>query len=412
MKNVLQLPIRIHQAIALRHPAAGLWYVCRALDTNGTGRVNLFAEQWQLLKVSKSTIYRWLREGHALGLFRNYWWEGERLSISLGALSKACLKSGMKSWGAAAVVSLGEMIGNLRSLASAISVHDLQEKSRFAAKTALNGLERKFFKIPTATEILNLTSQNMASGVVPGLIHNGAGKVFVGRSFIPFGVSQERVCEDLNAEETSCGVCPRTLRNHLKYQGIERRQLVQAKPEYRVIGNAIAFGAAGDLIHLEETNGNTSAKRPGGHWLNPERFFRYLGADWLYRCNLYALAHELSSMKYSRRKYKKLLKEPGAIAMLPVENLKPQPVENSASLQTPQTPLRAKSLRALAAGGAPGNQIKEEKNDNSYTEQLSADNEEDRRIEARENCMQIVRELKAKRQQERWQKLAGLEVSL
>lgn len=392
MKNALQLPIRIHKAIALRHPAAGLWYVCRALDTKGTGRVNLFAEQWQLLKVSKSTIYRWLREGHALGLFRNYWWEGDRLSISLGAIAKACLKSGMKSWGTAAVVSLGDIIGNLRSLASAICVQDLQEKSRFTAKTALNKLERRIVKIPTATETLNLTSQNTARGVVPGLVHVGADKIFVGRSFVPFGVSQERVCEDLNAEETSCGVCPRTLRNHLKRQGIERRQLVQSKPEYRKIGSAIAFGAVGDVIHLEEFNGNTSAKRPGGHLLKPERFFRYLGADWLYRCNLYALAHELSSMKRSRHNYKKLR----AIALA-------SPVENSALVQTPQTPQIQSMPTARPAGAAGAAGIKEEKNDNPYVEPIPADNQ----VNWLEICMQQVREFKAKRQQERREKLTN-----
>lgn len=395
MENTLQTPIRIHRAIALRHPAAGLWYVCRALDTKGSGRVNLFAEQWQLLKVSKSTIYRWLREGHALGLFRSYWWEGERLSVSLGALSKACLKSGMKSWGVSAFVSLGDIIdGSLRSLTSAISIQDLQEKSRFAAKAALNSLERQFFKIPTAAETLNLTSQNMASGVVPGLIHVGADKVFVGRSFIPFGVSQGRVCEDLNAEETSCGICPRTLRNHLKRQGVERRQLVQAKPEYRTIGSAIAFGAVGDRIQLEEANGKSSAKRPGGHLLEPERFFKYFGADWLYRCNLYALAHELSSMKFSRRNYKKLRAKEDAALL---------PVENSAVPQNPQTPIRSECPDALAKGGAPGNQIKEEKNDNSYIEGASADNQ----VNWREICMQQVREFMAKRQRERWEKLAN-----
>ena len=392
-KNLFTAPIRIHRAIALRHPAAGLWYVCRALDTKGTGRINLFAEQWQLLKVSKSTIYRWLREGHALGLFRNYWWEGERLSISLGALAKACLKSGMKSWGTAAVVCLGDIIeGNLRSLASALTVQDLQEKSRFAAKTQLNKLERRIVKIPTAAETLNLTSQNTARGVVPGLIHVGADKVFVGRSFVPFGVSQERVCEDLNAEETSCGVCPRTLRNHLKRQGIERRQLVQAKPEYRKIAQAIAFGAAGDAIHLEEFNGKTSAKRPEGHLLKPERFFRYLGADWLYRCNLYALAHELSSCKRSRHNYKKL----SAIALA-------LPVENSALVQTPQTPQIQEMPTACPVGAAGAAGIKEEKNDNPYVEQVSANNE----VDQRESCMQKVREFKAKKQLERWQKLAN-----
>lgn len=397
MKNALQLPIRIHKAIALRHAAAGLWYVCRALDTKGTGRVNLFAEQWQLLKVSKSTIYRWLREGHALGLFRNYWWEGERLSVSLGALSKACLKSGMKSWGTAAVVCLGDILeGKLRSLTSAFSIQDLQEKSRFAAKTALNELERRIVKIPTVTETLNLTSQITARGVVPGLVHVGADKIFVGRSFVPFGVSQERVCEDLNAEETSCGVCPRTLRNHLKRQGIERRQLVQSKPEYRKIGSAIAFGAAGDVIHLDEFNGNTSAKRPGGHFLKSERFFRYLGADWLYRCNLYALAHELSSMKLSRYKYKKLQAEPRAIALA-------SPVENSALVQIPQTPQIQSMPTARPAGAAGADGIKEEKNDNPYVEPVSANNE----VDWREICMQKVRDFKLKKQLERWQKLAS-----
>lgn len=392
--NLKTTPVKIHRAIALRHPSAGLWYVCRALDTKGTGRINLFAEHWQILKVSKSTIYRWLREGLALGLFRNYWWEGERLSVSLGALSKACLKSGMKSWGTAAVVCLGDIIeGNLRSLASALTVQDLQEKSRFAAKSALNKLERRIVKIPTAAETLNLTSQNTARGVVPGLVHVGADKIFVGRSFVPFGVSQERVCEDLNAEETSCGVCPRTLRNHLKRQGIERRQLVQSKPEYRKIGSAIAFGAAGDVIHLEEFNGNTSAKRPGGHLLKPERFFRYLGADWLYRCNLYALAHELSSCKRSRHNYKKL----SAIAIAAL------PVENSALVQTPQTPQIQSMPTARPAGAAGAGGIKEEKNDNPYVEQVSANNE----VDWREICMQKVREFKAKIQQERWNKLAN-----
>ena len=152
--------------------------------------------------------------------------------------------------------------------------------------------------------------------------------------------SQERVCEDLNAEETSCGVCPRTLRNHLKRQGIERRQLVQSKPEYRKIAQAIAFGAVGDAIHLEEFNGKTSAKRLGGHLLKPERFFRYLGADWLYRCNLYALAHELTSCKRSRHNYKKLR----AIALA-------SPVEDSALVQTPQTPQIKDNAPACPVGG-------------------------------------------------------------
>lgn len=315
--------VRIHKSIALLHPAANLWYLCRAADPEGRGRVELSASEWQLLGVSRPTIYRWLREGWALGLFRNYWWEGgDRLTVSLAGLKKACLRSGMESWGPTATVSLGDILGGRRrAIASAIQTQDLQERSRYAARHALNKLERKHFKIPSVAE-LNLSSPKMDCGEVPGLVHAGSEKIFVGRSFLPFGVSQERICEELNAEARSCGVTTRTLRNHLKRLSVDRRQVVQAKPEYREIGAALRWDAQGhrakgdadiwferegDHIRLREPNGKSSARREGGHRLKPDRLFRYFGADWIYRCNLYGLAYELTSMKRSRAEYKRRL---------------------------------------------------------------------------------------------------------
>lgn len=371
-KNLLDQPVRIHKSLLLRHPAVKLWYLCRAADPQGRGRVELTTEQLALLKVSKSTLYRWLREGREIGIFRISEFRPDgSLYVSMGGLPKACEQSGIQSWGAVTTVPLREILeGFRRALASAIQSQDLQEKSRYVAGHSLNALERRCFKIPTTDTILNQTSPKLACGVVPGLIKVGADKIFVGRSFIPFGASQERICAELNAEPTSCGVCPRTLRNHLKRLGIERRQLVQAKPEYKeattamrwgstgykVKGGDIYFQREGESLRLHEPNGKSSARRPGGHLLKPERFFRYFGTDWIYRCNLYALDIELTSMKRSRHEYKKMMRR---------KHTPFEPVENSALDNSPQTPLLELMPADRAAGASAGNQNKEEKNDNA-----------------------------------------------
>lgn len=313
--QILSQQIRIHKSILLRHPAAKLWYLCRAVDIQSRGRALLTAEELALLKVSKSTIYRWLQQGKDLGFFRIYEFRPDSsLYVSLGGLKKACRQSGMKSWGPVTTVPLREVLeGFLRPIASGIQTQDLQEKSHYAATNSIPVPERRRCLVPTANQVLgNLTSPHMNCGVLPGLLKRGADKIFVGRSFIPFGVSQAGICAELNAEVTSCGICPRTLRNHLKRLGIERRQLVQTKPEYRTINQAIQHGAAPDGIRLFETNGKSSAKRPGGHILKPERLFQYFGTDWIYRCNLYDLGYDLTSMKRSRREYQRMLRQSSA----------------------------------------------------------------------------------------------------
>ena len=43
-----------------------------------------------------------------------------------------------------------------------------------------------------------------------------------------------------------------------------------------------------------------------GNSLHPEcdRFFSYYGKVWIYRCNLYALTHELKAMRVARKYYR------------------------------------------------------------------------------------------------------------
>lgn len=380
------LYVRVHQSLLVLHPCSKLWYFCRGLDRHGEGKIVLAPQQIERLKESKSTIYRWLREGRELGLFTCYWWCGNTLKVILGGLIKACIKSQVKNWGTAAVVPLEELLeGNgRRKIAIAIATQDLQERSRYAAKSQLNSLERRCFDVPTVDQLLNPpTSQKLDGGGTRGVVHLGNSRLFVGRSFIPFGVSQSRVCEVLNSQPTSCGVSRWTLRRQLEKLDVTKRQITQAKPEYKELSNVIELGAASwmcksdadvsfryvdtGVILLNEPNGKSSSRREGGHRLQTDRLSRYFGAAWLYRCNLYNLSYTLTSMKATRRNWKR---SQAAATQLQV------PVENSVSALTPLDPPKEVMLAACSEGSAASDHIKGSKNDNPQTEDVSANSEE------------------------------------
>ena len=420
-EDLANRPVRIHKSLVLRHPAARLWYLCRALDPQGRGRVEIDPETLASLSVSKSTIYRWLKEGHELGFFRIYEFRPDgTLYVSLGGLTKVCRQSGIRDWGVVSVVPLRQVLeGFLRALASAIQTQDLQEKSHYAAANSLSATERRQKIVPKPAQVLgNLTSPQMNCGVIPGLLKRGADKIFVGRSFIPHGASQQGICAELNAEPTSCGICSRTLRNHLKRLGVERRQLVQTKPEYRTISLAIQHGAVNDGIRLFETNGSSSAKRRGGHILKPQRFFQYQDLYWIYRPNLYALDYVLTSMKRSRAEYKKTRRRsqfvdgqtaqaaPIRVKRLTKRKSNPQPVENlggaGAVENPPHPPIEDRAI-SLALGGGEIADTKEEKNKNACVEPVTASEE----VDWHTKCLEQIADLKARLLEQRWRRLTS-----
>lgn len=412
-KNSEVLYVRVHQSLLLRHPCSKLWYFCRALDRQGEGKIVLAPQQLERLKESKSTIYRWLREGRELGLFTCYWWQGNTLKVILGGLFKSCIKSLVTSWGTAAVVPLEQLLeGNgRRKIAIAIATQDLQERSRYAAKSQLNSLERRCFDVPTVEQLLNPpTSQKLDGGGTRGVVHLGNSRLFVGRSFIPFGVSQSRVCEALNSQPTSCGVSRWTLRRQLEKLDVTKRQITQAKREYKELSNVIELGASSwmcksdadvsfryvdtGVILLNEPNGKSSSRREGGHRLQLDRLCRYFGAAWLYRCNLYNLSYCLTSMKATRRNWKR--SQAAATQLLPVEN--------SVSALTPLDPPQEEMPAACSLRSAAGDHIKGSKNDNPQTESISADSGEI------PDCWHEVKAKLLRQQQERKEaKLKSLE---
>nr|pir hypothetical protein (replication origin region) - Fremyella diplosiphon pFdA plasmid [Plasmid pFdA] len=368
------LQTRLHASILLLTPASKLWYLCRALDLSGRGYVVLSPQNLELLQEKKSTIYRWLKDGKDLGLFRCYSWAGNTLKISLGSLWRACKKARIKNWGTVANnIPLEEILKNngRRTVATAMTIQDWQERSRYAAKNQLNPLERKCFEIPATADVLTpQTSPKLTSGGTTGVLHVGEKRIFVGRSFIPFGVSQKRISNELNSQPASCGVSVRTVQRHVERLEVKHRQLMQARREYREIAHRIKQGATSwqcksdadisftwgnqpDEIVLHERNGKSSARREGGHTIKLDQLCNYSNTHWRYRCNLYLLSYELTSMRTTRYQWKKR----GL-------NVKIAPVENCPSEISPQTPEMLESPKLHAEGRGLGGQNKSVKNEN------------------------------------------------
>lgn len=104
--------VRVHSNVA-RHPWARLWYLCRAFDVEGTGYVELpIALCIELLDVSQSTIYRWLKDGAAAGAFRFGRIRDGQLDAGLGGLDKICRALGLEDWGVVGEVPLGKLMGS------------------------------------------------------------------------------------------------------------------------------------------------------------------------------------------------------------------------------------------------------------------------------------------------------------
>lgn len=408
---------RVHASILLLNPSSKLWYLCRVFDQQGSGKVTLTPQRLQILNEAKSTIYRWLKKGQELGLFRRYCWEGNTLKIILGGLFRICKLAKISAWGTTAKdIPLNKILtGNgRRAIATALTIQDWQERSRYTAKNQLNSLERKCFNIPAVADVFDCqTSPKLTSGGIRGVVHVSNKRVFVGRRFIPFGVTQARISDELNSQPNSCGVSVRTVQRHVEQLGVNHKQIMQAKPEYKEIAHRIKQGATHwqcrsdsdisftwsdkpDQIILHEPNGDSSSRKSSGHQIKLDQMCRYSDAYWRYRCNLYSLDFELTSMRTTRYWWKKYLKSASEVA--------PETTEVSFS---PQTPVLEQSPPIDAEGRLGGGQNKSDKNENPQ----NPDSEQNSFAPGGSEWEKIRAMLKAKqdqRKQERWNRLTSI----
>lgn len=311
--------VRVHQNLLIKYPCAKLWYLGQAFDLMGSGKVELGYAELCLLKESLSTTYRWLKEGVRLGFFRSYRSENGVFTIYLGGLIPVCLTNNIDDWGAVGTVELTEVLKGRKTTGAKLATQDAQNRSRYAAKNSMKSRERKHNNLMPVDDIFALASGssptllvNRGGNSAAGVISVGGGQIKVDESFTPFGASQDSISADL-------GRHPTTLRSYLK--DVNRLQIVQTKPEYQELNLALSHEAgqwqSGDMAYFEvddktitlyERNGRSSASKPGGHRIEKGRFFEDSGQVFLRRCNLYQIDLHLESMRYTRSKYKGLLK--------------------------------------------------------------------------------------------------------
>mgnify|MGYP003622950692 CR=1 FL=1 len=309
--------LRVHVGIG-RYPWARLWYLCRGLDIWGRGYAELPVELCcSVLKISSQTLYRWLKDGKAAGAFRKGNIRRGVLRIYMSGLHKVCFKLGLTDWAGVADLRLSEVNQNIRLLVTGACTQDLQSKSHYAAVTNLKKRERAFFAPPKADAIVQskkVSSLKSDEGQVLFLLHVGQKRAFVSRSFVPFGASQRSIGSKL-------GISDRTVRRHQNALGLDRRQLMQAKGEYKRVRQAMNhqadFFQAADDMYLVSCGNEWELQeksRGGKEWhksyVTPNSFCNYYDKTWIYRCNLYEERYTLTSMKRSRDIFKQSQKQP------------------------------------------------------------------------------------------------------
>ena len=333
--------MRVHSNVA-RQAWAKAWYYLRYLDRRGCGIITVsFKETLQKLRCASSTFYEQLRAAKEVGAIQYYKRIGDSLRVWLGSLYRACWGLEFRSWGATSYVDIDEILGwgclPCRRISTKIATQRLQEKSRFAAIKSLSKQERDFYKLPHPCQFFESPEEEKqpsdqlprGENKIPFVIHVGEKRIFVSRGFVPFGASlhgiQDNILEFSTLEYTQSGASKRTISRHLRQGGVKRKQIVQTKTAYSFIKAGIAvkvdYTVAEPGIYCEEVydpsikrcrkilyepNGITQSRKPDGFQVSYDRFFSYWGKTWLYRCNLYDLNYQLTSMKRRRKGYEKL----------------------------------------------------------------------------------------------------------
>lgn len=132
---------RTHSLIS-RIPSGKLWSFCRNVKTPKCGIVTLLIPEILLFfNISRSTLYRWLKQGRELGYFRYYKKTGKfTLYIVLGGKKAVTENLGLTDWGAVVEKPLKTVLNKkenqLRQQTTLHHAQWLEMKSKYAANAA------------------------------------------------------------------------------------------------------------------------------------------------------------------------------------------------------------------------------------------------------------------------------------
>ena len=278
--------VKIHGKIA-RKVWARLWYICRAIDKEGSGRVKiLVSKMLKVLKISRATFYRWLKEGKAAGAFQSYKRIDKDIQlIQLGSKVNVCKKLGITDWDSSTEIPIWKLFNNpelslwnsmgikpnrvkLKKLVTSLQAYWMQHQSIEAAKEA----EKKRTRSKRNRHKPYVPDFGGADGKPTSQL-SAARNYRFSRKHIPTGASQKGIGKSLRVSD-------RTARRHL--EGTERVQIFYKEEAYQ---------AQAELFYARETG----AKSP---------VFKRNGEYYRYGTNLYNLNFQLCSEFTQRLKYK------------------------------------------------------------------------------------------------------------
>ena len=282
----LKTPCYINGKIA-RQLWARLWYFCRTINKEGSGRVKILVpEILILLGISRSSFYRWLKVGKTAGAFRGYRSINEHtIEIILGSKTVVCEKLGVTDWDSTTEIPLWQLFNNpelplwksmgikpnrvkLRQQVTFFQAHWMERRSVEAAKEE----ERKRIRKIKNRRKVYLPKFRGGNGKLASQL-SAARSVRFSRKHLPTGASQEGIGNSL-------GITDQTVRQHLR--GVERIQVM-----YKVK----ALEAEAELFYAQETGAKSL-------------IFKRQGEYYRYGTNLYNLKFRQHSEFTQRLKYK------------------------------------------------------------------------------------------------------------
>lgn len=214
------LELRLHATIADNYPTyIKLWYLCRAIDVDGSGVVDLRIDEAQkALGLCKRSILDYLSKGSVL--FRAIQKQSKNCyRIYLKSLVNVTLQKGLVDFGGCAFVTTKEL-SKIKVTATEITAQGCQAASRYLANLQQKNFakanhQKSSKRALKPEELFNGTyldpKEEPSSQLCCGALgfNSDHRTLFVKESFIAFGASQPYIANKL-------GRCRQTISNRLK----------------------------------------------------------------------------------------------------------------------------------------------------------------------------------------------------
>lgn len=134
------MELRIHAKLAIKvldNPALNLWYTCRGLDSNGSGRVVLTRADIAKLNRNRTTLWRWLNDDNLFIRYR-YDRQSKEYVVYYRSLTAVCKNLGVRSLGG---IGWSDTAEGLAEQAAYIEAIKIQQQSAWLAKKSGEGFD-------------------------------------------------------------------------------------------------------------------------------------------------------------------------------------------------------------------------------------------------------------------------------